>query len=218
MQKVISGFFIIVCFVALSTLGLATQARADFNQGSGYSFLGNQAWGWATADDAVVTSVSSSTSYEVNQENGEVTLHTNTFFSGVFVDPILVNPTNDIWCQYLAEEGLRNNSYLQLGMIVVNGINYVPETLVSLQSVSLAGLYYHNEIDWLNGWFSADVFAVGAIPISSSVIVNITNNVWSVNTSSGWLVTTPFHLVPAPGAFALLCVGGLVGTPRRRRS
>ena len=115
MQKVISGFFFVVFVVMMSIVGLATQARADFNQGSGYSFEGNQAWGWATANNAVVTSISSSTSYEVNQETGETHIYTNTFFSGMFVDPILVNPTNNNWCQYLAEEGLHNSKYFELG-------------------------------------------------------------------------------------------------------
>lgn len=188
------------------------QVGPDFN--SGFAF------GWANGQNAVMTSMSSSLSYKLDASTYAFKLSTNITISGYFTDdPAENNPYLD-QMQYF---GLNSHNEINLTTVTYNGQWYEFDNTVSLYLNGNANIYRDDEHTILNGlMYSSATSNAGAIPIGASSSVQIFAPGhptwlpdWQVDLSSEWLVTSPFHAVPASGSLAILGVAGLIG--RRRR-
>lgn len=219
--------FAITLVMAVTSLGFNTQAHADFFHDASFTvgndFMSGTAQGYGNAQNAVATSMAVSVGQYVDSQ-GILHIYTNVSVYGMFVNPEVTNPGNNPWCDLLYTEGLHASTSLSITDLYWGGEYWQYDNIVTINISGFAGIYVWDE-DELGGSFSSSVSGIGAVPEESWSSVQIFEPGhpewapdWQISMSSEWHVTTGFHLVPTPGAFALLGLAGVGGISRRRRS
>jgi hypothetical protein len=197
-----AGFVLV--FIASCIAGLlptTAQAQNQFNHQTnimvGPDFSSGWASGYGSGQNAVVTNVSTSTHYYMNEESDRLVFSNTTYFSGNWCDdPSANSPEFD----FLQEFGYNTSSRILMQEFVMGDGWAQFETAISLNISAHGGLWrYTNELhvyaddhpDWLPDW--------------------------ELYIGSDWVSTTTFTPIPAPGAAAILGLGGLMAACRRRR-
>ncbi len=156
---------------------------------------------------------------------GELRLHTNTYVRGMFVDRTnAVGPFYDFMENY----GMTSSSHASFQEVTVGthmgDISYDFDEVLSISVDAYASIY--RRPGNLVGGASSSVWADGALPLRSTSHVSIFTAGhpdftydWQIEMESEWIVTASFHpqpILPAPGSAALLGLGGIIATRRRR--
>jgi len=216
---------VLISVVIMAMLSLsATHVRADyFNQYSGHSinqdFNSGFAYGGYNGTNAIVTDISSSTLYNM-EENGDVFIYATFNLAGIWAS---MSDGNEAYYNFMADRGLDSVAQFNLTRVTMYGDEYEYANPVSLHMGGHAGLWQDDESS-MQGFAYLNTIGQGTIPIMSTSTYTIYENDfpggvdrWYVSIHSTWLVTEPLTLVPTPGSAALLGLGGLVATRRRRR-
>lgn len=205
-------------------LSVSAQAQERFSTSSSFTvnpdFNSGTASGSSYGMNAVVTDISSSAFFEIDQFTGQAYIYAYMSLSGVWGDPSSTSP----YYNFLQNPGLSTNSSIALTTVSWNGNWYEFENMVSLSMYGSAGLYRNPEHTELYGHAYGITNAVGAVPISSTSSYHIYAAGhpswlpdWKISIGSTWLVTTDMNpAFPAPGSMALIGIGGLVALRRRR--
>jgi hypothetical protein len=224
-----AGFVLV--FIASCIAGLlptTAQAQNQFNHQTnimvGPDFSSGWASGYGSGQNAVVTNVSTSTHYYMNEESDRLVFSNTTYFSGNWCDdPSANSPEFD----FLQEFGYNTSSRILMQEFVMGDGWAQFETAISLNISAHGGLWrYTNdngEVD-LFGNFQVSGDSYGVIPIHSWSELHVYADDhpdwlpdWELYIGSDWVSTTTFTPIPAPGAAAILGLGGLMAACRRRR-
>jgi len=222
-----SNTVLIVFSIVLMALLSATHVRADyFNQYSGHNinqdFNSGFAYGGYNGTNAIVTDISSSMLYNMEEESGNVYIDATFILAGIWAS---MGDGNEAYYNFMVDRGLDSVAQFDLTRVTVSGDEYEFANPVSLHMGGHAGLWRDDESSSdMQGFAYVNTNGQGTIPIMSASTYSINENDfpggvdrWSVSIHSTWLVTEPLTLVPAPGSATLLGLGGLVATRRRRR-
>jgi hypothetical protein len=189
----------------------SVQVGEDFN--SGY------ATGAGSAENAVITNMDVSLSWDINPSTGTAHLYSNVTFAGVWGNPNDSNP----WTDMLANDGLHMYSSMSLLQVEFNGEWWEFNQTMNMNVNAWGSLYYNDQHDAMNGWFNTTTVCDGAIPTDVWVYTQIYegdhpwDTSWQMSVSTEWDIVGGFQLVPSPGALALLGMGGLASRRRRRQ-
>ncbi len=219
---------VLCAFVALmASLGFTAQAQAGYddfglNYGMemGPDFGSGNIWGSGSAQNAVAMGMSSNAYIHYHENEGAFVCHGNTSIWGVWGNPGDDNPLYSV-----LENGLYLQSSLSWETVYENGQGWEFEQSVGITMFTNIGLSFGNndgETE-MYGYFSANSYGVGMIPTNvwaSATIYEPGHPAglpdWQASINWTYQVTSGFHLVPAPGAFALLGLGGISFRLRRR--
>jgi hypothetical protein len=193
--------------------GTFTEVHNDFNSGYSHSYFFGQ--------NAVPTSISSGASFQ-REEDGEIYIYTHMQVNGVWGNPGSTNPYYDF-----LEYGIGLNTSVNFQLTDIERIgeyDYFFDDVVNITLAGHAGIFRNDERTYLTGQMWSNENGFGAIPIHSSTSVQIYDGDvpdfvpgWQTYSTTRWLVIVEPTLVPAPGAAALLGLGGLMTIRRRRR-
>lgn len=216
---------LVICFVAiLASLGLTAEVRGetDFYHSSSLwvdnDFQGGGVNAYGVGVNAVTTQIQTSMSYNLNLEEGTASIHSYTSISGIFGDPTAENPYYD----FMGENGLHSSATFGDSEVIWNGEWYEFNTIMSVWTQTTAMLIRNDEHTAMSGYFQNNSNGQGVIPINSYTSLQLFEGGaglppgWQLQIDATFLYTGGFTLVPAPGAFALLGLGGISFRLRRR--
>lgn len=220
-------FLVVLVIVVLSMFVVPTkEVKGEIGAGHSLyvdpnSLISGWTHGWGADENMVLTSISSNIYYQLENHGANLVVTTDTYFSGIYGDPSQWNPYYNL----LATVGGQAGSRILLHEFEYDGDSYMLDGLVVVTSRGLYGLYVSDDYEFMVGNVRIDEGAIGAIPLSMSVSPQVEEypggqSTWSIRFTTKWYVTMDFTVippVPAPGALALVGLGGIMVTRRRRR-
>lgn len=181
---------------------------------------------WTNGSKIVADSLAVTVDTNFNQSDQQFHILATVSISGYWADANTVTPN----VQYILDNGLASRNNFSFTRFTNNGDDFMVETPVNItiKSNFTLGRWFDDYMgEWdMWGYGQGEFFGEGVVPVNNSsaiwvfdnqVTPGVPNPRWHFTGDIEYRVTANMYTIPAPGASALLGLGGLIAVRRKRR-
>lgn len=177
---------------------------------------------WMGGSNAVINNFTVTVDTTFNQLDQQFYVYATVSMTGRWGNPNVVTPD----MQYLIDNGLQSHNNFSYSVFSFDGVDYMLDTPIEVNVWSSYLLeryfdsYYNDWRLWGSGY--ANFTGTGVVPVNHSSSISVFNDQTGSNTNWTFIggvkyrTVGGYHIIPNPSSAALLGLGGLIATRRRR--